>query len=198
MLTGWRQRHHYFVPTLSNPSAPLAAALRVFNDATQRRAAVDACAEPLTPLEELLLTLDVPALDAALAAAGRPELAAAAAAPACGFTQSFLDLPPPERAARPAQEAAFKALAEEYRTLARLRRDAEQLRRLYGPGGSAPPQRQYAPFEQPPPRVAFEVDQAEPKDEPRSAADAKAEIDDVDHTRCCLQRVVQFKSLYAS
>lgn len=183
---------HYFLSFLTDASDALADALTAFNDPVKRRAASDTWSENLTPLEELLMLIDVAPLKAAF-----PDYTGDSA-PALPFAAAFIDLPPAERLARPAQEAAHKTTVEGWRAWTRLVADATTLRSWFGDGKTAPPNRLNAPLTQPPARIAFEVDQAEPKDEKRSAADAKAEIDDVDHTRCCLNRVHAFRSLYAN
>jgi hypothetical protein len=185
-------REHYFLHFLANPSDELTQLLGASLDETKVNQLRSQVMLTLTPLEELLLLLDLTAVSSR-----RPELDAAAP-PAHGFAQSAEQLAPADRAARAVAETAYAAAVDNYRNFQRLKTDVATVRQWYI-DLAAPAQRRYAPVQAPPARIAFEFDQVEPQDKKRSAADRKAEIDDVDHTQCCLNRVKDFVTLcYAS
>jgi hypothetical protein len=79
----------------------------------------------LTPLEELLLLLDLSAITSR-----RPELDAATP-PAHGFTQSAEQLAPTDRAARAVAETAYAAAIDNYRNFQRLKGDVATLKQWY-------------------------------------------------------------------
>lgn len=184
-------REHYFLAFLANPSDEVTQLLASFVDQTKVNEMRSRVLVTLTPLEELLLLLDLSAITSR-----RPELDAATP-PAHGFTQSAEQLAPADRAARAVAETAYAAAIDNYRNFQRLKGDVATLKQWYI-DLNAGPQRRYAPLLAPPARIAFEFDQVEPQDKKRSLADRKAEVDDVDHTRCCLNRVVEFSSLYGT
>lgn len=184
-------REHYFLHFLSNPSDEVSQLLAAHLDQSKLNELRAQVLVTLTPLEELLLLLDLSAITSR-----RPELDAPAP-PAHGFAQSAEQLAPADRAARAVAEAAYATAIDSYRSFQRLKSDVATLRHWYI-DLAAPPQRRYAPVAAPPARIAFEFDQVEPQDKKRSAADRKAEIDDVDHTQCCLNRVKDFVTLYSA